>query len=212
MRWYNRFSIIINPSPDYSMTNLNQATPKNNISLAGQIEALLFVAPGAVGISQLATALGVTNRVIEKTLTELEQEYKERGVRLQRHAGRIQMTSAPEAAEVIETFLGLEATSRLSSAALEALAIIAYQQPVTRPQVDAVRGVNSDGVMRTLLSKGLIEELGRADTPGRPIYYGTSPEFLQYFGLETLDALPFIDFNALEEDNNSNNQKEVLKT
>jgi segregation and condensation protein B len=75
-----------------------------------------------------------------------------------------------------------------------------------------IRGVNSDGVLRTLLSKGLIEELGRADSPGRPILYGTSPEFLQYFGLETLDALPYIDFDALEEQVKENGAKEVLKT
>ena len=149
------------------MTNLNQATLKKELPLTGQIEALLFVAPGAVGVSQLAAALGVTNRIIEKTINQLEQDYKNRGLRLQRHGGRIQMTSAPEAAEAIEIFLGLEATSRLSSAALEALAIIAYQQPVTRPQVDAVRGVNSDGVMKNLLHKGLIQEIGRAEGPGR---------------------------------------------
>ena len=148
------------------------------------------MAPGAVGVSQLATALGVTNRAIENAITDLEAEYKERGVRLQRHGGRIQMTSAPEAAEVIETFLGLEATSRLSSAALEALAIIAYQQPVTRPQVDAVRGVNSDGVMKNLLHKGLIQEVGRAEGPGRPILYSTTPEFLGHFGLASLEDLP----------------------
>ena len=75
-----------------------------------------------------------------------------------------------------------------------------------------IRGVNSDAVLRTLLSKGLIEELGRADTPGRPIYYGTTPEFLQYFGLESLDELPFIDFDALEELHQENGDREILKT
>jgi segregation and condensation protein B len=108
--------------------------------------------------------------------------------------------------------LELEVSSTLSQAALEALAIVAYKQPITRPEVDMIRGVNSDSVMRTLLSKGLIEELGRADTPGRPIYYGTSSEFLQYFGLETIDALPFIDFEVLEENIKENGSKEVLKT
>ena len=141
------------------MINSNQTTLNKEISLNGKIEALLFIAPGAVGVSQLATTLGVTNRVIEKALDELDEAYQERGVRLQRHGGRVQLTSAPEAAEAIETFLGLDATSRLSGAALEALAIIAYQQPVTRPQVDAIRGVNSDGVMKNLLHKGLIQEL-----------------------------------------------------
>jgi len=114
--------------------------------------------------------------------------------------------------KTIETYLGLEATSTLSQAALETLAIIAYKQPVTRPEVDVIRGVNSDAVMRTLLSKGLVEELGRADSPGRPIYYGTSPEFLQYFGLESLDMLPFIDFDTLEEMQEANGEREVLKT
>ena len=102
----------------------------------------------------------------------------------------MQLTTAPETSEAIERFLGLEATTRLSRAALEALSIIAYQQPVTRPQVDSVRGVNSDGVMRSLLSKGLIQEGGRADGPGRPILYSTTPEFLQHFGLNSLNELP----------------------
>ena len=107
------------------------------------------------------------------------------------------MTSAPEAAEAIETFLGLEATSRLSSAALEALAIIAYQQPVTRPQVDSIRGVNSDGVMKNLLHKGLIQEVGRAEGPGRPILYSTTPEFLGHFGLTSLEKLPPLNLDEL---------------
>jgi len=189
--------MIANPSPDYSMTDLNKTTIKNEISLNAQIEALLFVAPSAVSISQLATALGVTNRAVENSLEELEQSYQMRGLRLQRHSGRIQMTSAPEAAEAIETFLGLEATSRLSSAALEALAIIAYQQPVTRPQVDAIRGVNSDGVMKNLLHKGLIQEVGRAEGPGRPIMYSTTPEFLGHFGLTSLGELPPLNLEEL---------------
>ncbi len=179
------------------MTNLNQATLKNEISLNSKIEALLFVAPGAVAISQLATTLDVSNRVIEKALGELEQDYQGRGLRLQYHSGRIQMTSAPEAADAIETFLGLEAISRFSSAALEALAIIAYQQPVTRPQVDAVRGVNSDGVMKNLLHKGLIQEIGRAEGPGRPILYSTTPEFLGHFGLTSLEKLPPLNLETL---------------
>jgi segregation and condensation protein B len=195
--WYNRFSIIINSTTDYSMTNSNQTTLNNEISLNGKIEALLFVAPGAVGIGQLATALGVTNRTIEKALIELEQSYQARGVRLQRHGGRVQMTSAPEAAEAIETFLGLDATSRLSSAALEALAIVAYQQPVTRPQLDAIRGVNSDSVLKNLLHKGLIQEVGRAEGPGRPILYSTTPEFLGHFGLTSLEELPPLNLEEL---------------
>jgi segregation and condensation protein B len=93
-------------------------------------------------------------------------------------------------AGTVEKFLGLEATARLSRAALEALAIIAYRQPITRPGVDSIRGVNSDGVMKSLLSKGLVQEIGRSDGPGRPILYGTTSEFLQHFGLASLAELP----------------------
>lgn len=188
----------------------------NNVvcQTSAKIESLLFVSSGLVSINQLAKALERSDREIEVELNNLEKFYKEnsRGLRLMRLKNKVQLVTAPELSETIEVFLGLETTTTLSQAALEALAIIAYKQPVTRPEVDVIRGVNSDGVLRTLLSKGLIEELGRAETPGRPIYYGTSAEFLQYFGLETLDALPFIDFNALEDDNLDNGEKEVLKT
>jgi segregation and condensation protein B len=120
----------------------------------------------------------------------LEENLRTRGLRLQRHAGRVQLTTASELAEAVERFLGLEATSRLSRAALETLAIIAYQQPVTRPAVDSIRGVNSDGVIKSLLSKGLLQEVGRSEGPGRPILFGTTPEFLQHFGLNSLSELP----------------------
>lgn len=160
------------------------------LSLQAQIEALLFVAVEPVYPGQIATALEMTTVEVNRALDDLEVSLRTRGLRLQRFSGRVQLTTAPEAAEAIEHFLGLEATSHLSRAALEALAIIAYQQPVTRPQVDAVRGVNSDGVMRSLLNKGLIQEGGRAEGPGRPILYSTTPEFLQHFGLNSLMELP----------------------
>ncbi|MEW5829272.1 MAG: SMC-Scp complex subunit ScpB, partial [Chloroflexota bacterium] len=154
------------------------------------LEGLLFVAVEPVAPAQLAAALELTATQVEKGLQELEEQLSGRGLRLQRHGGRVQLTTAPELAEPIERFLGLEATSRLSRAALESLAIIAYQQPVTRPQVDAVRGVNSDGVMKSLLGKGLIQEVGRAEGPGRPILYGTTADFLGYFGLNSLTEMP----------------------
>ncbi len=183
-------------------------------TLCAKIEAMLFVSSGLVSAGQIAKALELTDSEAENAISALETHYKEygHGLRLMRVKSRVQLTTSPDFSETLETFLGLEATSTLSQAALETLAIIAYKQPVTRPEVDVIRGVNSDAVMRTLMSKGLIEELGRADTPGRPIYYGTSPEFLQYFGLESLDALPFIDFEALEEVQNGNEPQEVLKT
>jgi segregation and condensation protein B len=172
------------------------ATPEDpsaahgGLSALAQLEALLFVAPGPVLPGQLAEALGVTPRDLEKALEALEAAYAGRGLRLQRHRGRLQLTSAPEAAPLVERFLNLDATTRLSQAALETLAIIAYQQPVTRPQIDAIRGVNSDSVMKSLLSAGLIEESGRSEGPGRPILYSTTPEFLQHFGLASLKDLP----------------------
>ena len=160
-------------------------------SLSSRLEALLFVATGPVGTAQLAAALDLTASDVEKALSELNASFTlERGIRLQNHAGKYQLTTAPELSADIEKFLGLEGTSRLSRAALEALSIIAYQQPVTRPRMDSIRGVNSDGVLKSLLSKGLIQETGRADAPGRPILYGTTADFLQYFGLNSLQDLP----------------------
>ncbi|MBN1668586.1 MAG: SMC-Scp complex subunit ScpB, partial [Anaerolineales bacterium] len=113
------------------MSESNLTSPATELSLVAQLEALLFVAPGATAQGALATALGVTPRQVENALQELDESYQQRGLRLQRNGGRVQLTSAPEAAGLIEHFLGLEATSSLSRAALEALAIIAYQQPVT---------------------------------------------------------------------------------
>jgi segregation and condensation protein B len=154
------------------------------------IESLLFVADEPVQVEQLARALEVEPPVVEEALGQLSEEYRERGLRLQREDRRVQMVTAPEAAEVIERFLGLQLSGRLSPAALETLAIVAYQQPVTRAQIEEVRGVNCDSVLRTLVSKGLIEGVGRLEQAGRPILYGTTFEFLQYFGLESLDELP----------------------
>ncbi|MCD4673186.1 MAG: SMC-Scp complex subunit ScpB [Anaerolineaceae bacterium] len=159
--------------------------------LQSALEALLFVAAGPVSPGYLAEALDCTNKVVENELKLLSAYYSEgRGLRVQRFGGKVQLTTAPHFSQLIEHFLGLEATSTLSRAALEALAIVAYRQPVTRPGIDAIRGVNSDGVLRSLLSKGLIEELGRAEGPGRPILYGVTTDFLQYFGLASLEELP----------------------
>jgi segregation and condensation protein B len=170
------------PSPELN--------PGTELPLAVQLEALLFVAAEPVTTAQLVAALDVSASVVERALNELEAALSGRGLRLQRHAGRVQLTTAPQLAELIERFLGLEATTHLSRAALETLAIIAYQQPVTRPQIDAIRGVNSDSMMKSLLSKGLILESGRADGPGRPILYSTTPEFLQHFGLNSILEMP----------------------
>lgn len=163
-----------------------------------RIEALLFAAPGLTSVEQLTQATKMKKREVEAALVALRTHYSElHGIRLQEVKGQYQLVTAPEYATDIEAFLGLEITSRLTQAALEALAIVAYKQPTTRPEIDSIRGVNSDGVVRSLLSKGLIEELGRSEAAGRPILYGITPEFLQHFGLEGLDQLPEIDFEAL---------------
>jgi segregation and condensation protein B len=178
------------------------------MDLPAALEALLFVSAEPVAASQLATVLEISVAEVEQGLKQLEVEFQGRGLRMQRHGGRIQLTTAAEMAEIVERFLGLEATSRLSRAALETLAIVAYQQPTTRPYIEGVRGVSSDGVMRSLLSKGLIQEVGRAEGPGRPILYGTAPDFLQHFGLNSLAELPAL---ALPEPEGENDHDQALK-
>ena len=175
------------------MSDFEQSPEQNSeteLPLSVKLEAILFVAAEPVSNAQLATALDVSASVIERGLNELDDLLSTRGLRLQRHAGRVQLTTAPQLAELIERFLGLEATTHLSRAALETLSIVAYQQPVTRPQIDAIRGVNSDSMLKSLLNKGLILESGRADGPGRPILYSTTPEFLQHFGLNSILEMP----------------------
>ncbi len=181
-------------------TNSTPAAANLELTLAANIEAMLFVSAEPVPIGQLAAALDVTPSVVERGLKELEQSLQSRGLRLQRLAGRAQLATAAELASLIERFLGLEAMTHLSRVALETLAIIAFQQPVTRPQVDSIRGVNSDSMMKSLLSKGLIQESGRTDGPGRPILYSITPVFLQHFGLNSIAELPPLAVRAGEVD------------
>jgi segregation and condensation protein B len=169
-----------------------------DLELTSLIESLLFVADAPVTSAQLAAALEVEPAVVEAALEQLAADYRQRGLRLQRKAGRVQLVTAPEAAPAVERFLGLELSSKLSPAALEALAIVAYRQPVTRAQVEAIRGVNSDSVLRTLINKGLIEEAGRLEQVGRPIIYSTTFEFLQHFGLQDMRDLPPLDLDKEE--------------
>jgi segregation and condensation protein B len=160
------------------------------LSLEATVEALLFVADSPVSVGRLAEALQVTPGQVERALDDLEATYTERGLWLQRAGNRVQLITAPQVASAIERFLGLEVRASLSQAALETLAIIAYRQPITRPEIETVRGVGSDSVLRTLLRYGLIDEVGRAPTVGHPILYGTTFEFLQHFGLRSLDEMP----------------------
>lgn len=159
-------------------------------TLAARLEALLFVAPGPVTAAQLAAALNLKPRIVEQELKRMAENNSQRGIRLQWGKHGVQWITAPELSADIERFLELESTSSLTSASLEVLAIIAYQEPVTRPHIDAIRGVNSESSLRTLLRHGMIEEIGRSEGPGRPILYATTADFLTHFGLSSVNELP----------------------
>jgi segregation and condensation protein B len=177
-----------------TLTNDTLITPEQ---LAVIIESLLFVADHPVAVSDLVKTLDASKQQVEQALTILDDLYQTRGLRLQRNGSSVQLVTASDITGYVEKFLGLSISSKLSTAAMEVLGIVAYRQPMTRPEIEAIRGVNCDGVLRTLLSKGLIEEVGRLNTVGHPIQYGTTFEFLQYFGLSSLDELPAL---AMEQD------------
>jgi segregation and condensation protein B len=172
--------------------------PPSPLPINPMIEAMLFSAPTAVTPAQLAEAADLKTADVDEALKNLETRYsQDGGLRLKWHKGKVELTTSPEFAPQVEKLLGLEASSRLSRAGVETLAIVAYRQPITRPGIDAIRGVNSDGVIKSLLQKGMIEESGRADGPGRPILYSTTSAFLQQFGLGAIQELPPFDYETL---------------
>ena len=168
------------------------------MELQALVESLLFVADQPVSAGQLAEALEAEASDVEEVLSALDEGYVQgkRGLRLQRQGDRVQLVTAPDAAACVRHFLGLALSGPLSQAALETLAIVTYRQPVTRAQVEAIRGVNSDSVLRTLVGRGLVEEVGRLEQVGRPILYGTTFEFLQQFGLRSVEELPPLEEEA----------------
>ncbi len=153
------------------------------------MEAVLFVAEKPVARGELARAVSEPPKAIDAALAELEESYAGTGLRLQREGDDCRIVTAPEAAAAVAAYLGADRL-RLSPAALETLSVIAYRQPATRAEVEAIRGVNCDQTIYTLASRRLIEERGRREAPGRPIIYGTTWEFLECFGLGSLDELP----------------------
>ncbi len=158
----------------------------------GQLEALLFVAERPLSRRELASIAGVDRATVDARLGDLEVSLAARGLRLILDRERVELATAPEAGPLIARYLGADAV-RLSPAALETLAIVAYRQPVTRGAVERIRGVDSDYTLRALLHRRLIVELGRAEAPGRPFLYGTGLEFLERFGLTSLEELPPLD-------------------
>jgi segregation and condensation protein B len=153
------------------------------------LEAVLFVADAPIDIAALARTVNAPRQEVVERLEELAEACRDRGVRLQQTGDLVQLVSAPQTAAYVERFLGLEHPP-LTNASLETLAIIAYRQPMTRAGIESVRGVDCDGPIRTLMARGLIEEVGRAPVIGRPTLFGTTVRFLEYFGLERPDDLP----------------------
>ncbi len=162
-------------------------TPK---ALEAIIEALLFVAGGPLSVVQLEKIIPEASRKdIEAALQSLVIRYRERGVVLKRVAGGYRLETVPEAAPYIQRLVH-GSPPKLSRAALETLAIVAYKQPITKAEIEAIRGVDSSGALRNLMEKDLVKICGRKDIPGRPILYGTTAKFLEIFGLKDLAELP----------------------
>jgi segregation and condensation protein B len=156
------------------------------------LEALLFVAERPLARREIAMLAGVDRATVDARLGDLEMSLVGRGIRLVSSGDRVELVTAPDAGALIARYVGADAI-RLSPAALETLAIVAYRQPVTRAVVDQIRGVDSDYTIRSLLHRRLIVELGRAPGPGRPYRYGTGFDFLERFGVTSLDELPPLD-------------------
>ena len=156
------------------------------------LEALFFVSDEPLAASVLAQALEVDRRTAEAMCDQLQEDLDDRGsgLVLRNVAGGWRLYTHPDTAAVVEQFVLSSRQARLTKAALETLSIVAYKQPVTRHQVSGIRGVNSDGVLRALADRGLIEEAGREDAPGRPVLYATTPGFLERLGLPSLASLP----------------------
>ncbi len=162
--------------------------------LAAAIESVLFVSGRPLERAELRKLLDIDDARLIAELQLLEENLvkQERGIRLQRLGEQVQLVTAPENAHYIAALLGLPMTAKLTASALETLAVIAYRQPMTRSQIEAVRGVNSDRALASLLQHGLVIEVGRAQTVGRPALFATTAEFLQLFGLTSLGQLPNI--------------------
>jgi segregation and condensation protein B len=154
-----------------------------------QLEALLFVAERPLTRREIAAVAGVDRATVDDRLGDLEVALADRGVRLVLSGDRVELVTAPDAGALIARYVGADAV-RLSPASLETLAIVAYRQPVTKAAIERIRGVDSDYTIRTLLHRRLVVELGRSEAPGRPFLYGTGFEFLERFGMTSLDELP----------------------
>ncbi len=164
--------------------------------LKSALESLLFVAGRPLERAELRRLLAINDSQLDAALNALAAECEKLGVRVQRLGEQVQFVSAPENARYIAVLLGLPTQAKLTTAALETLAVIAYRQPLTRSQIETIRGVNSDRALASLIAHSLVNEVGRAATIGRPALFATTPEFLQQFGLTSLDDLPRLNIMA----------------
>lgn len=159
------------------------------------LEALLFVAERPLSRREIATLAGTDRATVDARLGDLEVSLRLRGIRLLIDGDRVELATAPDGGALVARYIGVDAV-RLSPASLETLAIVAYRQPVTKAAIERIRGVDSDYTVRTLLHRRLVVELGRSDAPGRPFLYGTGFEFLERFGLTSLEELPVLDLDV----------------
>lgn len=164
--------------------------------IKGAIEALLFVSGEPLSLRDLAINLEVTPKYLEEIISELSLEYEisNRGIKLININGSYQLVTKNEYSDYIQKLLKKNKRQSLSQASLESLSIIAYKQPITRVDIDEIRGVKSESAIQKLLERDLVEEVGRLDVPGRPILYGTTNEFLRQFGLMSIKELPSLEF------------------
>jgi segregation and condensation protein B len=176
--WTSLSLVLLQPPPEATESEL-----------AAQLVGVLFAAAAPLTSSDAARVLDVSPDRLEQVCGYLD-EYPPLGLALQRHADEIQLTTSPAVSAAVERYLGAPPPVRLSRAALEALAVVAYRQPVTRSEIDFVRGVNSDSAVATLVGRGLVAEVGRKESVGRPALLATTAECLQYLGLRSLADLP----------------------
>ena len=168
--------------------------------VASAIESLLFVSGRPLEHAELRKLLNIDDARLASSLQVLADnlESQGRGIRLQRLGEHVQLVTAPENARYVAALLGLPMTAKLTTAAMETLAVVSYRQPATRAQIEAIRGVNSDRALASLIQHGLVAEIGRAQTVGRPALFATTSEFLQQFGLTGLEQLPGVEAQEQE--------------
>jgi len=192
---------ILIPTMEQNVLDIQFPITVIDRQLGAAIESLLFVSGRPLERAELRKLLDVDDQRLSNALHALKQDLDSqgRGIRLQTLGEKVQLVTAPENARYVAALLGLPITAKLTPAALETLAVIAYRQPLTRSQIEAIRGVNSDRALASLLQHGLVAEIGRAQTVGRPALFATTAEFLQQFGLTSLDQLPGITLGEQQE-------------